>query len=144
MTHTGQETILLADDQEMILRLGQGLLERHGYRELTVPDGDQAVEVYRQRMHEIDLVILDLSMPGLSGQEALRELRRLNPSVGVLFSSASLTDLSIEDVDPGDVTGLLAKPYQVAELLPCVRAALEKVRGQGTSGEGGSGPSGAP
>src|SRR5262249_19789612 len=79
----GTETILLADDEEVVGRLAMTILERLGYKVLCAQDGAEAVDIYRQRARDIDLVILDLAMPRLSGADALRELRKINPGVAV-------------------------------------------------------------
>ena len=71
---TGSETILLVDDETSILELGSLMLQRYGYQVLAAEDGLKALEVYRNRAAEIDLVILDLGMPKMSGQRCLNEL----------------------------------------------------------------------
>jgi PAS domain S-box-containing protein len=122
----GAETILLADDEEMLRRLGREILERHGYRVLTVADGAEAVEVYRQRQHEIDLLILDLTMPRLSGLDALRQMRALNPAVPAIIASGYFTDKAVEAVERDGAAGWVAKPYRPADLAREVRAVLDR------------------
>lgn len=122
----GRETILLADDEEVVGRLGLTILERHGYRVLNAMDGAEAVEIYRCRHAEIDLVILDLAMPRLSGAEALSELRRINPTVRVLISSGYSSDEDLRAVERAGVHGFVAKPYRPADLARKVRAALDE------------------
>ena len=73
----GEGTILLVDDEEMILEVGKKLLDKLGYASLTASSGEEALEVYRKRTNEIDLVILDMIMPGMSGDETYDELRRV-------------------------------------------------------------------
>jgi PAS domain S-box-containing protein len=122
----GRETILLADDEEVVSRLGETILRRHGYRVLMAGDGVEAVEIYRRQPHTIDLVVLDLSMPRLSGPETLRELRQINPGVRVLISSGYSSDENLRAVEREGVLGFVAKPYRPAELARQVRAALDK------------------
>jgi DNA-binding response OmpR family regulator len=124
----GKETILLVDDEQMIRNLGRTILERHGYEVLLAVDGQEAVDVYQREEARIDLVILDLTMPRLSGQDALRELLRINPHVRVLFASGYSAEHLIE-ADHGRVLGFVAKPYRPRELAHCVRAALDKPAG---------------
>ena len=71
----------MADDNEMLRSLGAAILRRHGYRVLLAEDGREAVEVYEREGGRIDLVVLDLTMPRLSGREALRRLREIDPGV---------------------------------------------------------------
>ncbi len=123
-TRGGRETILLVDDQEMILRLGRQILTGYGYRVIAARDGEEAVTLYRERQRQIDLVILDLAMPRLSGPDALRALREMNPAVRVLISSGN--DNGSESADaPHGALGSVAKPYQPRELARAVRAALD-------------------
>jgi len=124
----GGETILLADDEEVVGRLGQTILERQGYTVLNALDGVEAVEIYRQQGQSIDLVILDLAMPRLSGPETLHELRRLNPKVSVLISSGYSSDEDLRTVERAGVMGFVAKPYRPADLVRRVRAALDQIR----------------
>jgi PAS domain S-box-containing protein len=126
----GDETILLADDEEMVGRLGETILKRHGYQVLTASDGIEAVEIFRHRRKEINLVILDLSMPRLSGPETLRELRKIDPSVRVLFSSGYSNDEAGYHVDRDGVLGFVAKPYRPTDLARQVRAALDRIAGK--------------
>jgi PAS domain S-box-containing protein len=122
----GNETILLVDDQEMILRLGKDILLRRGYQVLTAGDGAEAVELYRRRLSEIDLVILDHAMPRLSGPEALKQLRQINPDVCVLFSSGYPTEESFRSETSPGLAGYIAKPYRPIDLAQSVRDALDR------------------
>jgi two-component system cell cycle sensor histidine kinase/response regulator CckA len=114
-------TILLVDDEAMIRDLGRAVLERSGYRVLTAGDGVEAVEVFGRERDRVDLVIMDVTMPRMSGRDAFRHLVRIAPDARVLFS----TGYSAEDIAelPGAL-GLLSKPYRPAELLAAVRDAL--------------------
>jgi len=123
----GTETILLADDEEVVGRLALTILERLGYKVLSALDGAEAVDIYRQRAKDIDLVILDLAMPRLSGADALRELRTINPAVSVLISSGYSSDEDLRTVERAGVLGFIAKPYRAIDLARRVRAALDQV-----------------
>jgi PAS domain S-box-containing protein len=122
----GTETILLADDEPMIRNLGRTILQGYGYRVHLAEDGRQAVELYQREQGRIDLVILDLTMPELSGRDAFRKLRELDPHVRVMFASGySAEHLTLEDGQ--SVFGFVAKPYRPEDLANKVRAALDKV-----------------
>lgn len=120
----GHETILLAEDEAILRRLGGTILERYGYRVLLADDGVQAVDLFRQAGGRIDLVILDLSMPRLSGQETCHKLREIQPDVRVMFTSGFTDELQALAED-GDVQGYLGKPYRPEELAAAVRAAID-------------------
>ncbi len=123
----GNETILLVDDEAIIRNLGRTILQRYGYRVLLAEDGLDAVEQYRRHVDPIDLVILDLTMPRLSGRDTLRQLLQMDPSVRVLFSSGySAEQLAAPDRE--GVLGFVNKPYRPQELAQSVRAVLDQAR----------------
>ena len=87
MPKGGSETILLVDDEEPLRDLGEQMLKRFGYRVLTAPDGETALEIYRQKGKAISLVILDIIMPGMGGRRCLEELLRIDPAARIVVSS---------------------------------------------------------
>ena len=116
-----RRTILLVDDEAMIRDLGRTVLETAGYRVVVAEDGVEAVEVFARERDHIDLVILDVTMPRMSGLDAYRHITELAPGARILFS----TGYSTEDVAELDgALGLLSKPYRPHELLAAVRDAL--------------------
>jgi CheY-like chemotaxis protein len=119
------ETILLVDDEESIRELGEEVLSRFGYRVLTAPDGESALELYQKEPKEVDLIILDFIMPGMGGDKCLRGLLKLNPEAKVLMASGySVNEAAKEAIEAG-AKGFVAKPYQVREMLDVVREVLE-------------------
>jgi PAS domain S-box-containing protein len=123
----GHETILLVDDEAVIRNLGRTVLQRHGYRVMLAEDGQEAVGVYRREHPGIDLVILDLTMPRLSGRDTLRQLRQFDPEVRVLFSSGYSAEQIPEPGKEG-VLGFVNKPYRPQDLVREVRQALDQGR----------------
>jgi len=119
----GSETILLVDDEPMIRELGRVSLTKQGYRVLLAEDGLIGVETYRKNRDVIDLVILDLSMPNMSGKEALARLRQMNPGVRVLIASGYSPD-QFEDGGLEGAVGYVSKPYKLPVLLSAIRNAL--------------------
>jgi PAS domain S-box-containing protein len=118
---TSGRTVLLVDDEDMIRTLGRSVLEAAGYEVLEAEDGADAVDLFRREHGRIDLVILDLTMPRLSGRDAFRSMTAIVPDARVLFSSGySADDLS----DVTGAVGLLAKPYRPQELVTAVHRAL--------------------
>jgi PAS domain S-box-containing protein len=114
-------TVLLVDDEPMIRDLGQAVLSRAGYRIITAEDGVEAVEAFGRQPRDIALVILDVTMPRMSGRDAFRLMMEINPAARILFSTG-YTANDLAELD-GSV-GLLSKPYRPQELLAAVRTAL--------------------
>ncbi len=120
----GAGTILLVDDEESVRIMGTRMLERIGFGVLTAVDGREALDIYRERHDEIALVLLDLTMPDLDGEEAFRELRRIDPRVCVVMSSG-YTESEIAPRFAGKrLSGFLQKPYTLDALTQCLRGAL--------------------
>ena len=122
---TGTETILLADDEDMILELGPAILEKYGYTVLTALDGEKALSVFAEERKQIDLIILDLSMPRFSGREALERIRQLDPDVKVLVSSGYSEKSETDQLEELGATGYVPKPYTPSNLARAVRNALD-------------------
>jgi len=123
------ETVLLVDDEPLIRNLGRAILQRSGYRVLLAEDGLQALEMYRGAPDSIDLVLLDLSMPRLSGRDTLRQLRLIRPTVRAVLSSGYSPE-QVEMTRDEDTLGFVTKPYHPQELARAVRAALDAVVGR--------------
>ena len=128
-------TVLLVDDELMIRELGQTWLQRLGYRVLLAADGRKAIEVFERERERIDLVLLDVVMPELSGRDVFRHIRRLDSAMPVVFSSG-FTNEPIRPSEEDGVVGFIAKPYQVQDLAKAVRSALETA-GRGSPSEAG-------
>jgi two-component system cell cycle sensor histidine kinase/response regulator CckA len=123
----GTETILLVDDEALVRNLGRTILESFGYRVLLANDGQQAIDVYQRERQRIQLILLDLTMPRVSGRDALRQLREINPDVRVLFASGySAEHLSAEDHE--QIAGFVSKPYRPDDLARAIRTALDRPR----------------
>ncbi|MBW7866016.1 MAG: PAS domain S-box protein [Candidatus Hydrogenedentes bacterium] len=122
----GGETILLAEDDEMVRNLAVTVLTRAGYQVLTANDGMEAVALFKQHMDGVSLLLLDIIMPNLGGHEALREMRALRPDVPALFSSGYSEHAVQTDFVLGEGLALIHKPYAPRDLLRAVRDALDK------------------
>jgi len=121
----GRETVLLVDDEPMIRNLGRTILQAFGYTVYLAEDGIEAVEMYERERDRIDLVVLDLMMPRLSGQDAFRRLLQIDPHVRVLFVSGySGEPIFGAECERG--FGFLAKPYRPDDLARAVREALDR------------------
>jgi PAS domain S-box-containing protein len=125
-TLQGTETILLVDDQDIIIDVGKGLLEALGYKVLAAPGGKEAIDAYRNNKDRIDLVILDMVMPAMNGGETYDALKALNPEVRVILSSGySMNGQAMQIMDRG-CNGFIQKPFNVDELSRKVREVLDK------------------
>jgi len=120
----GSECILVIDDEEVVRDTMGVILKKLGYRILLAGDGEEGVDVFRQRKDEIDLVILDMIMPRMSGQEAFRCLRQIDPEARVLVSSGFAQDDSVGEMLREGCLGFLRKPFRRAELSQTVAQAL--------------------
>lgn len=129
------QTILVVDDEKDIGELNSEALQDFGYTVLLAASGEEAVALYSQQGATIDMVILDLNMPGMGGYQCLRELLKLNPDVRVLISSG----YSLKETTQTGASGFIGKPYQLTELLAKVREILgvqnEKNRGNRGTGQ---------
>jgi PAS domain S-box-containing protein len=122
----GRETILVVDDEPAVLEIARQILQKAGYRVLTGASGEEALAVYGDRSVDVDLVVLDLGMPGMGGHQALRRLLDLDPAAKVIISSGyGSPDLRPKALAAG-ATGFIAKPYRLTDLLRQVREALDQ------------------
>lgn len=125
---TGVGTVLVIDDEETVRRLAEVMLTKLGFTVLAAPDGTAGLETFQTLSNGIDLVILDLTMPGLSGQETLRQLRNHRADVPVILSSGYSQPPSHQGLDGAAPTGFLRKPYRIEELWRVIREALRMIK----------------
>jgi PAS domain S-box-containing protein len=122
----GRGMVLLVDDEDSVRTLGARMLERIGFQALVASDSQEALELYQARRGEIVLVLLDVTMPDMDGEETLRQLRRLDEQVRVVMTS-SYTEAEMAPRFTGQRRcGFLQKPYTLEALTQCLREALEK------------------
>ncbi|HUP02890.1 MAG TPA: PAS domain S-box protein [Bryobacteraceae bacterium] len=120
----GSGTVLIVDDEAVVRAMAKTALERHGYAVLIADGGEAAVDLCKRHPGEIALVILDLSMPRMSGEEALPALRRIRPDIKVLISSG-FSEAEAMSVFAGQrVSGFVQKPYTATRLAERVKLAL--------------------
>jgi two-component system, cell cycle sensor histidine kinase and response regulator CckA len=121
----GKGRVLLVDDEKMILDVGSQMLESLGYEVITASGGNAAVQMYQERLGEIDLVILDLIMPDLHGGETFDRLKAIHPGVRVLLSSGySINGKATEILNRGCL-GFLQKPFDLEELSRRIAEAIK-------------------
>ncbi|MBN1546254.1 MAG: response regulator [Syntrophaceae bacterium] len=121
----GQETVLFVDDEMTIIEVMQDILEALGYRVLTANSGEEAVRIYNSTKDEVDLVILDVIMPGMGGMETFEAIRALNPKVKVILSSGySMNQIAKEIMDKG-CRAFIQKPFNIETISQKVREVLQ-------------------
>lgn len=128
-------TILIVDDEPMVRDLCRMLLERHGYEVLSGEDGIQAVEVFQQHWRRIGLVVLDWTLPRISGEDVFQRMLRIDPEVRVLFCSGYPPE-QIKSLGHARVFGYLAKPFHNRDFVNTVRHLF------GSHVDSGAGPHG--
>lgn len=121
----GKETILLVDDEKMVLDVGKRLLEKIGYRVMSAESGQEALEIYQERYAEIDMVILDMIMPGLSGGDTFDRMREVDPAVPVLLASGYSERGKAEEILERGCRGFLQKPFTPDVLAWKIREVLD-------------------
>ena len=122
----GDETILLVDDEPMVRELGTEILRGYGYQIIDAVDGMEALKIYESRRREIDLVILDLLMPKMSGKDTFYRLRQMDPKVAVLICSGYSTRADDSDPLMSNDIPLVYKPFQPERLVHAVRQVLDQ------------------
>jgi two-component system cell cycle sensor histidine kinase/response regulator CckA len=122
----GTETVLLVDDEEIILNIGRDLLEATGCRVLTARDGREAIELYQKNQDDIDIVILDMIMPNISGSDTYDRMKEINPDIKVLLSSGYSIDGQATDILSRGCNGFIQKPFTINELSAAIRQILDK------------------
>jgi PAS domain S-box-containing protein len=115
VTH-GTGHILLVDDEEILRNFAKVALGRWGYQVTTCADGQEAVDYFRGHYAKVDLVILDLIMTRMGGEEAFRQMKAVDPEVKVLISSGFSRDNIVSELIAGGAEGFLSKPYKLGEL----------------------------
>ena len=121
----GTETILLVDDEKPVRDLGAHILKRFGYTVATAASGEEAIAFFTEKFDQVDLVLLDIGMPGMGGHRCLREMLRRDPSAKVLISSGYSINGPIRDSLKAGAAGYVGKPYQMNDLLNKVRSVLD-------------------
>jgi len=112
----GTGTILLVDDEEMVLDVCKRVLERIGFEVLQAGNGKEAVEMYKNNLTRIRLVILDMIMPEMGGGQAFDELKKINPEIKVLLSSGFSLDSKAAEILKRGCNGFIQKPFNLKEL----------------------------
>jgi two-component system, cell cycle sensor histidine kinase and response regulator CckA len=121
----GTETVLLVGDQEAVINVGKAVLHTLGYDVILAKNGKEAVETFHSNREKIDLMILDMIMPGMSGAETYDEIKKINPEIKVILSSGySLEGQAARILERG-CNGFIQKPFNVSDLSRKIREILD-------------------
>ena len=123
--HKGEETVLLVDDEEMIIDIGTEFLRLMGYHVLTAEGGIQGLQLYEEKSDEISLVVLDMVMPDMTGGECFDKLRNLDPTVKVLLSSGYSVDGQASKILDRGCNGFIQKPFKIEQFSKKIRQILD-------------------
>jgi CheY-like chemotaxis protein len=125
-----RELIMIVDDEDFVTLLAQRVLTDEGYRVVTARDGFQALDIYKKLQSQIQLVILDFTMPIMDGAEVFSELRMINPQVPVVLSSGFTEQDKLKWMLAKGLRGFIPKPYTQQKLLLQVRSTLDAMKGE--------------
>ena len=125
---TGTGRIMIVDDEPLVLKVGGQMLRALGYEVVCAPGGAEAVDMYREDGQHIDLVLLDMMMPGMDGRECFHALREINPDIKVILSTGFGRDGKAQELLDEGIRGFVQKPYRLAHLSVAIANVLQ---GQG-------------
>lgn len=121
----GPDTLLIVDDERLMLRLLEKFFLQHGYHVLVASDGEQAIEIYRSYKSRIGAVLLDIRLPKTTGEEVFRRLKEENAAVKVIIASGYLAANVKTDLAFAGVKRFVNKPYVLDELLEVFQSVIE-------------------
>ena len=117
-------TILVVEDEELLLDLLKEMLEGEGYRVITAADGQQAVDLYKVEQERVSLVLSDMGLPSMGGWEVLRQLKAINPAVKVILSSGFVDTKVRQDMIKSGARDFIQKPYMPEKVIQQIRESI--------------------
>ncbi len=126
VTPTGTEHILLVDDEEEILTMEKDMLERFGYKVTSRASSIEALEVFKTSPAKFNMVITDMAMPNMAGDELSVELSKIRPDIPVMLCTGFSETMSEEKAASLGISGFLLKPIVMKDLLHKIREVLDK------------------
>jgi len=127
----GNETILLVDDEDIVIDVGKELLEELGYTVLIAKNGHDAVTIYQTHQHAIDLVIFDMIMPQMNGGELYDRLKTINPEISTILSSGYSIDGQAESIMQKGCDGFIQKPFNLRQIAGKIKEILRNNKAGG-------------
>lgn len=123
---SGTGKILFVDDEDTIIKVGQQLIETLGYSVITTRTGQETIDIYQKEKEKIDLIILDMIMPGMSGGDTFDKLKEIDPEVKVLLCSGYSLNGQAEKILNRGCRGFIQKPFNLEELSKKIKEIMEK------------------
>lgn len=120
----GTGRILVIDDEDVVREMAMDMLVALGYEVITAADGEEALEVYKGRMKDIDLAVIDMVMPKMGGRDCFRELKKLNPQIKAILSTGYSRDGAAQEILDEGMLGFAQKPYRMNQLSELVASIL--------------------
>ena len=105
--------ILLVDDEQLVLEVGTRMLQYLGHNVLEARDGNEAIDIYKKNKNSLDIVILDMNMPGMNGAMVYHQLKRIQPDVKVLIASGYFDSNSVRKILKNGYTDFIQKPFNI-------------------------------
>ncbi len=130
----GSETVLVVDDEALVRRTAKAMLERYGYTVVAAENGEEGVNLFRVLEEKVSVVLLDMTMPGLSGEETFREMKNIRSDVRVILSSGYNEVEAVRRFTGKGLAGFLQKPYSARALEEKIRSAIDADPQQARSG----------
>lgn len=130
----GYERILLVDDEEVITRMLQQILEHLGYKVTARTSSLETLELFRRSPESFDLVITDMTMPSMTGSDLAKEMISIRPDIPILIATGFSETVTPEKIASAGIKGYIRKPVSVAEMAKTIRQVLDnrsEVRGSG-------------
>jgi CheY-like chemotaxis protein len=121
----GSETLMLVEDEDMLLEIVKQMVESKGYKTIVARDGEEAVEIYKRHKKDIALVLTDVGLPKLGGFEEFLALKEINPSVKVIFASGYYDPHLRNEMQKQNAKDFIQKPYNPDEILKKIRDVLD-------------------
>jgi two-component system, cell cycle sensor histidine kinase and response regulator CckA len=122
----GTETSLVVEDDDVIRELCEATLNSFGYEVILACDGKEALEIYERESNRISLIVLDLIIPEMDGNQCLAEILRVNPEARILIASGHSVNGQPEGPLETEAKGFLGKPYDMGQCLPTVREVIDR------------------
>ena len=121
------KTVLLVDDEEIVIGVGRQMLEKLGFSVLTAKNGKEALDVYKNNQYDIDFVVLDMIMPDMGAADTYVELQSINPAIKVLLSSGYGVDQQTNELLNRGCKGFIQKPFNMQSLSEKVEETLNSL-----------------
>ena len=123
---TGNGQILLVDDEELIRVTGKYSLNEMGYDVLLAGNGIEAVDIFKEKFAEIDLVVMDMIMPEMNGREAFYKMKEIDPNCKIIISSGFTKDDNLKKLKEDGLLGFIQKPFKEYEMSKLISKLISK------------------